>query len=139
MSPKSRRAAADDADLPPLDAQAAQLATMQVGTIAERDRAAAVLLADDNGNAVLRHIREQAQQPQRSAQWATLYAEIVGWIGTKHQVIALLMSQLGVGISEAQDAVRQIQQVPQDPHEIARMCRNYLAWYDGPNGPGGHA
>lgn len=96
----------------------------------ERDRAAGVLLGDDRGEGVLNHIRRMAEQPQRSSQWATLYAEIVGWRGTKAQVLAFLMQQLGCGLDRAQDAVRQLDQVPQDPHEIAQMCRTYLDWYE---------
>lgn len=96
---------------------------------AERDRAASILLGADRGEGVLLHIRRMAEQPQRSSQWATLYAEIVGWRGTKAQVLAWIMAQLGCGLERAQEAVRELDRVPQDPHEIAAMCRDYLDWY----------
>lgn len=105
-------------------------------TDSERDRAAAILLGDDNGEAVLANIRAQALVPKRSAiRAAKLYAEIVGWLGTKQQLLAWMIAQLGVSMLQAQAAVRQVQQAPKDPHEIARTCRAYLDWYDGPNGP----
>lgn len=108
-----------------------------VVTDAERDRAAAILLGDDHGAAVLANIRAQAMVPKRSAiRAAKLYAEIVGWTGTKSQVLAWLVAQLGVSMLSAQTAIRQVQRAPRDPHEIARTCRDYLSWYEGPNGPG---
>lgn len=115
-------------------------APLTVYTDSERDRAAAILLGDDHGEAVLANIRAQALVPKRSAiRAAKLYAEIVGWLGTKQQLLAWMIAQLGVSMLQAQAAVRQVQQAPKDPHEIARTCREYLTWYDGPNGPGNDA
>jgi hypothetical protein len=102
----------------------------------DRERAASVLLGDDNGEAVLANIRQMAMAKQRSNHWASLYAEIVGWTGTKAQLLAWIMGQLGVSMLAAQDAVKQISRVPNDPHEIAKMCRDYIEWYDSPHGPG---
>lgn len=135
-----------DSDLPPEDYRpsadrpligdaADLLPAVTVGSLAERDKAAAFLLGDDSGARVLANIRNQAATPTRNAQWANLYAEIVGWKGTKQQVIAWIMEQLGCGVQVAQDAVRQLQQAPSDPHEIARMMLAYGDWYFGPNGP----
>jgi hypothetical protein len=102
----------------------------------DRERAASILLGDDNGAGVLENIRRMAMAKQRSNHWASLYAEIVGWTGTKAQLLAWIMGQLGVSMLAAQDAVKQIQRVPNDPHEIAKMCSDYLAWYSAPGGPG---
>jgi hypothetical protein len=108
-----------------------------VYTDSERDRAAAILLGPDGGAEVLEHIRDMAlSDGSRSAMWAGLFADIVGWRGNKAQLFALIVAQLGVSMLQAQAAVRQVQQAPKDPHEIARTCREYLEWYDGPNGPG---
>ena len=103
----------------------------------EQERAARVLLGKDNGAAVLENIRHMAGQRQRSAHWATLYANICGWTGTKAQLLAWLMQQLGVGLVQAQNAVKQIGATPNNPDEIAEMARAYLGgvYYD-VNGPG---
>ena len=109
-----------------------------VYTDSDRDRAASILLGDDGGAEVLENIRNRAcDLNTRNAQWATLYSEIVGWTGTKQAVLAWIIAQLGVSMLAAQSAVRQVQRAPRDPHEIARTCREYLAWYSGPNGPSG--
>jgi hypothetical protein len=102
----------------------------------ERNRAASILLGPDGGAEVLARIRERALNPKaRTASFAALYADIVGWTGTKSQLLGWLVAQLGVSMLAAQSAVRQVQRAPRDPHEIARTCREYLHWYDGPNGP----
>jgi hypothetical protein len=102
----------------------------------DRERAAEILLGDDNGAAVLANIRQMAMAKQRSNHWASLYAEIVGWTGTKAALLAWIMGQLNCSLTAAQDAVKQIQRTPNDPHEIADMCRAYLKIYDAPDGPG---
>ena len=96
----------------------------------QRDRAAAYLLGEDLGEPVLDNIRRQASTPTRNAQWANLYAEIVGWKGTMAQVLAMIVRQLGCSFEEAEGHVRLSREAPNDPHEIAAECRKYLAWYD---------
>lgn len=96
----------------------------------EREIATSVLLGDDRGVPVLENIRAQASMPHRGAQWATLYAEIVGWRGTKEQVIAYVVSQLGCPVDEAREAVQQLERAPKDPHEIYATCRAYCDWYE---------
>lgn len=134
-----------DVDRPPVPVGVPTLADRQMAegvrgvpaiyTDADRDRAASILLGSDNGESFLRHISEMAEKRQRSAQWAKLKAEILGWTGTKSQVLAWMVAQLGVSMLGAQTAIRQVQRAPRDPHEIARTCREYLGWYEGPNGP----
>lgn len=96
----------------------------------EREIATSVLLGEDRGVPVLENIRAQAMQAHRGAQWATLYAEIVGWRGTKEQVIAYVVSQLGCTVDGAREAVQQLERVPKEPHEIYASCRAYCDWYE---------
>jgi len=104
------------------------------GRESARDRAAEIILGDDGGREILLHIRRQATNPKvRSAHWAALASEIAGWRGTKEQVVAYIVSQLGVSVPEARDAVEQIQRMPQDPHEIYRVCRRYCDFYEANN------
>lgn len=101
------------------------------GPAGARDRAAEIILGEDDGREILLHIRRQATNPKvRSAHWAALASEIAGWRGTKEQVIAYIVNQLGVSLSEARDAVDTIQRTPQDPDEIYRVCREYCEWYE---------
>lgn len=100
------------------------------GAELEREIATSVLLGDDRGVAVLENIRTMATLPSRGAQWATLYAEIVGWRGTKEQVIAYVVSQLGCSVDDARDAVQKLERAPKDPHEIYGVCRAFCDWYE---------
>lgn len=67
----------------------------------------------------------------------TLYAQILKAIGDGPSLVLHLWTQLGVsGMDEAAAAVQQVREAPRDPALIAKSCRDYLAWYDGPSGPG---
>lgn len=104
-----------------------------------RDEARIVLLETDGGRAVLDNIRGMASKPMRNAHWASLFAEIVGWTGTKQAVLNMLVMQLGVPLDDAKSAVETVMRAPKDPHDIARTCREYLTWYDSADGPGADA
>lgn len=72
--------------------------------------------------------------------WAfRLFAEVSNWVGSGDQVANTLILQLGAPIADARAAVEAVGSAPRDPHEIAAQARAYLAWFDGPNGPGGQA
>lgn len=116
------------APVAPVDPEVRVLAR---GASSARDRAAEIILGEDGGRAILEHIRDQATNPRiRSAHWAALASEIAGWRGTKEQVVAYIVNQLGVTVPEAREAVEQMQRMPQDPHEIYRTCRQYCDWYE---------
>jgi len=85
---------------------------------------------------VLANIRDMAEKRIRNPQWARLYTDLMGWTGMREQVIAALVRELGVTLEQAQDAVGTVLSIPDDVHEVARINREFLAWYDGPNGPG---
>lgn len=96
-------------------------------------------LVGEDGKAprrVLRNIREMAEKRIRNAQWAKLYTELMGWSGTREMIIAAIVRELGVPIEKAQEAVGTVLSIPDDVHEVARINREFLEWYDGPAGPG---
>lgn len=86
---------------------------------------------------VLNNIRALAAQPMRNNGWARLFCELMGWVGTREQVIQALVVNLGVSLEQAKVAVEAVASAPKDPHEIAEQCRQYLKWYHGVSGPGG--
>lgn len=94
------------------------------------DRWRGVLVEDDAPPAVLRNIRAMAQARIRNPQWARLYCELMGWVGTREQVINALVVQLGVPVEQAREAVQTVMGTSDNPHEIARECRAYLEWYE---------
>lgn len=116
---------------PTMEAIQPEVRVLARGPESARDRAAEIILGEDGGRAILEHIRKQATNPKvRSAHWAALASEIAGWRGTKEQVVAYIVSQLGVTVNEARDAVETLQRMPQDPHEIYRVCRGYCDFYE---------
>lgn len=94
------------------------------------DRWRGVLEEADAPPAVLKNIREMAQARIRNPQWARLYCELMGWVGTREQVINALVLQLGVPLDQARDAVRTVMGTTDDPHEAYRECRAFCAWYE---------
>lgn len=97
------------------------------------------LFLEDGARAVLKNIREMAGKRTRNPGWARLFCELAGWVGMREQIIAALVRELGVPIEAARDAVESVSRVPQDVHAIARINREFLAWYDSPAGPGKEA
>ena len=95
------------------------------------------LMLDGGALEVLRNVREMAQKRLRNTGWARLFCELMGWVGTREQVINALVIQLGVSLDKAKAAVDMVGRLPDDPHAVAAECRAYLAWYDGPQGPRG--
>lgn len=69
----------------------------------------------------------------------TLYAQIMQAVGSGDVLVQSLVLQLGAPIADARAAVEAVGSAPRDPHEIAAQARAFLAWFDGPNGPGGQA
>jgi len=69
--------------------------------------------------------------------WAfRLFAEVSNWVGSGETLLQTFLVQLGAPIADARAAVEQVGSAPRDPHEIAAQARAFLAWYDGPGGPG---
>lgn len=98
------------------------------------DRWRGVLEEGEAPPAVLRNIRTMAQARIRNPQWARLYCELMGWVGTREQVINALVVQLGVPLEQAREAVQTVMGTSDNPHEIATECRRYLAWYETTHG-----
>lgn len=65
-----------------------------------------------------------------------LIPEILGAVGAPDSIVNALIVTLGAPIERAREAVEMVNAVSDDPHEIARSCRAFLAWYGGPSGPG---
>jgi len=67
-------------------------------------------------------------------------ARISGEMPTVGGALRGLLERFGVANEDEAcrlvGAGRQLESVARDPHEIAVECRKYLAWYDGPFGPG---
>lgn len=102
------------------------------------DRYRGALVGEDGRapTAVLENIRDMATKRIRNAQWAKLYSELMGWTGSRELIIAAIVRELGVPIDRAREAVGTVMDIPDDIHEVARINREFLDWYDGPAGPG---
>lgn len=94
------------------------------------------LLLDGGAVGVLKNVREMAQKRLRNTGWARLFCELMGWVGTREQIMNALVLHLGVSVERAKLAVDMVGRLPDDPHAVAAECRAYLEWYDGPSGPG---
>lgn len=66
-----------------------------------------------------------------------LYAQIMRAIGSTETIINAMILQLGVPLDRAREAVALVESVPEDLESQVREARALIAWYDGPNGPGG--
>ena len=82
-------------------------------------------------------IRDPESSGHRTAM--RTYPELLGMVGAESLVVNALVLQLGAPIADARAAVEAVGSAPRDPHEIAAQARAYLAWFDGPDGPGGQA
>lgn len=79
---------------------------------------------------VLVNIRDMAQLRIRNPQWARLYCELQGWVGTRENVIRALVVTLGVPLDQARSAVELVMGTSDDPHETYRQCKDFCAWYE---------
>jgi hypothetical protein len=68
-----------------------------------------------------------------------LIAQIMKAVGSSQTIVNALILQLGVPLEQAREAVQLVEDIPEDPHEQAREARRFLAWYEGPDGPGPEA
>lgn len=123
--------------LPPNEVLSREVVVHAMPSEAALDKWRGVLHEGDAPRGVLANIREMAQRRIRNPQWARLYCELMGWVGTREQVINALIVQLGVPVERARAAVEMVMGASEDPHDVARTCREYLAWYEGPGGPAG--
>jgi hypothetical protein len=96
-----------------------------LGTPAEVEAFCRVLIADRDDRECVGHRTAMGLIPQ-----------ILQAVGSSETIVNALILQLGVPIDQAREAVQMVEDVPQDPHEQAREARRFLAWYEGPDGPG---
>lgn len=85
--------------------------------------------------ALLADIRDPDADGHRTAM--ATYPRIMRMIGANEELLEAILLAIGAqSVEKARDAVAAVNNVSGDPHETARVCRDFLAWYDGPSGPG---
>jgi hypothetical protein len=140
-----RRGSRDFAALPTVVTSRAAVAPPSASELAtvfedrealDLEQARRSLIFEGGHRAVLDNIRVLAAQPMRNNGWARLFCELMGWVGTREQVISAIVMNFGVSMERAKEAIDAVNAAPKDPHEIARTCEQYLAWYRGTSGPG---
>lgn len=85
--------------------------------------------------ALLADIRDPDADGHRTAM--ATYPRIMRMIGANEELLEAILAAIGApSVEKAQAAWNAVNNLGEDPHKAAEECRKYLAWYDGPNGPG---